>query len=61
MPEYRLYFMSRSNGHIDRLARFEAADDELAQERALERESEGPLELWCEGRKVLRIGSTQFA
>jgi hypothetical protein len=32
MPEYRLYFMSRSNGHIDRLARFEAADDELAQE-----------------------------
>ena len=55
MPYYRLYRLNRSSGHIDRADEFEAADDVNAVAIARERERDTAVELWQEGRKVLRL------
>jgi hypothetical protein len=55
MPNYRLYHLNPSSGHIDRVEEIDAADDVQAVAIAWERERETPVELWQEGRKVLRL------
>lgn len=55
MLYYRLYFMNRYSGHIDRCAEFEAPDDGAALDLASEHIGESPLELWSGRRKVRRI------
>ena len=51
MPAYRLYFM---NPHcaIKRTCEFEADDDSSAIEVAEKWRSEGPMEMWCDARKL---------
>jgi hypothetical protein len=56
MPSYRLYFMA-DNGHIERLHEFEANDDSIAIGEAEQRRDVGPMELWCNARKVKRWDS----
>lgn len=59
MPYYRLYHLNRSSGHIDRVEEIDAADDVKAVAIVQDRERDTAVELWQEGRKVLRLeGST---
>jgi hypothetical protein len=59
MPYYRLYHLNRSSGHIDRAEEIDAADDVRAIAIVRDRECDTAVELWQEGRKVLRLeGST---
>lgn len=55
MTYYRLYFMSRGSGHIERYEDFEAADDLMAVRAGRAVAGVQPLELWCEHRKVQRF------
>lgn len=52
MPHYRLYFLSRRNGSIERFEEFEARDDEAALAVIEQRLGDQPLELWSGGRKI---------
>lgn len=61
MSHYRLYFMSPWSGHIQRFAEYEAADDQSALAIARDQEGEFALELWCERRKVARVGPADSA
>ena len=61
MLYYRLYFLSRANGHIERFEEIEAADDGSAVRIARERAGRQPLELWCQGRKVKRFDAAVMA
>jgi len=55
MPFYRLYFLNRLTGHIDRAEDFDAADDVQAVALVRDIERETAVELWQERRKVLRL------
>lgn len=55
MAFYRLYFISPRDGHFVRSEGFEATDDDSALALAEERRGANPLELWCGGRKLMRI------
>jgi len=55
MGYYRLYFMNRSNGHIERFEEFDAADDVSAVIVADHHVGGQPLELWSGHRKVRRF------
>ena len=59
MAYYRLYFMNKRNGHIDRFEEFEAASDEMAITRADGHVTAAPLELWSGGTKVYRLEMDQ--
>ena len=62
MTYYRLYHLNRFSGHIDRVEEIDAADDVQAIALVKERERETAVELWQEGRKVLRLeGSTNMS
>jgi hypothetical protein len=62
MPYYRLYHLNRSNGHIDHVEEIDAADDVHAVALVKERERETAVELWQEGRKIMRLeGSTNMS
>ena len=61
MSYYRLYFMSRASGHIERFEEIEAADDVAAVRVAREQAGRQPLELWCHGRKVKRFEAAVMA
>jgi hypothetical protein len=52
MPYYRLYFMDRFSGHIDRFREFEAEGDSAACARAEEWRGSQPMELWRLHRKL---------
>lgn len=52
MPHYRLYFLSRHNGSIERFEEFEARDDDAALAVIEQRIGDQPLELWSGGRKI---------
>lgn len=55
MGYYRLYFMNRSSGHIERFEEFDAADDSSAESIADRHVGSQPLELWSGHRKVRRF------
>ena len=55
MPYYRLYHLNRSSGQIDRAEVIDAADDVRAIAIVRERRRDAAIELWQEGRKVLRL------
>lgn len=55
MPYYRLYNLSPTSGHIDRVEEFDAADDVAAVALVRERDHEVAIELWQEGRKLLHL------
>lgn len=55
MGYYRLYFMNRSNGHIERFEQFDADDDPSAIIVADRHVGNQPLELWSGHRKVRRF------
>jgi hypothetical protein len=55
MSYYRLYFMCRASGHIERFEEIEAVDDLAAVRTAREQAGRQPLELWCQSRKVKRF------
>jgi len=55
MACYRLYFMDRHSGHIERFEEFEAAGDGAAIQLSEGRGHDGALELWSGGRKVFRL------
>lgn len=55
MPGYRLYFLDRHSGHIERAETLQAADDVAAIHRIQLRGSTEPMELSCGGRKVCRF------
>ena len=55
MPDYRLYRMSPHSGHIEGVEEFHAADDSEAILLAQDRPRRVPVELWCGGRKVVRL------
>ena len=57
MTSYRLYFMNRKSGHIDRFEEFEASNDLRAREIAALRLGDGPAELWTGHRKVERFAN----
>ena len=61
MSYYRLYFMSRGSGHIERFEEIEAVDDVAAVRIARKQAGEQPLELWCRGRKVKRFEAAVIA
>ena len=55
MPYYRLYSLHPHTGHIDWAEDFEAADDVEAVALVRDRPRKAAVELWQEGRKVLRL------
>lgn len=55
MPDYRLYRMNPHSGHIEGVEEFHSGDDVEAILLVQGRERHGPAELWCGGRKVLRL------
>ena len=62
MAYYRLYSLNPHSGHIDWADEFEAADDVAAVARVRDAERKVPVELWQEGRKILRLeGSSNVA
>ncbi len=61
MSFYRLYFMSRGSGHIERFEEIEAADDVEAVRIARKQAGQQPLELWCRHRKVKRFEASVIA
>lgn len=61
MPDYRLYFLDRQSGHIERAETLNAADDVAAIHRIQLRGSPEPMELWCGGRKVSRFDGVPAA
>ena len=62
MAYYRLYFMNRFSGHIERFEEFDAPYDEVARDLAAQQAGDEPLELWCGSRKVHRfeVENAQF-
>lgn len=58
MTYYRLYFMSRASGHIERFEQIDAVDDVAAVRIARKQTDQQPMELWCQGRKVKRFEAT---
>ena len=61
MSYYRLYFIGRTSGHIERFEEIEAADDVAAVRIARNHAGHQPLELWCRSRKVKRFDATVIA
>ena len=61
MSFYRLNFMRRGSGHIERFEEIEAADDVAAVRIARKQAGQQPLELWCHRRKVKRFEATEMA
>ena len=61
MSYYRLYFMGRRSGHIERFEEIEAADDVAAVRIARKQAGHQPLELWCQARKVKRFDTAIVA
>ncbi|HST35641.1 MAG TPA: hypothetical protein VLK25_03315 [Allosphingosinicella sp.] len=55
MPDYRLYSLDPHSGHIDGVEEFHAPSDDAAIDRVQARAGRVPLELWQEGRKLLRV------
>ena len=55
MPDYRLYRMNPHNGHIDDVEEFHSGDDVEAILLVQNRPRAAPVELWCGGRKVVRL------
>ena len=55
MAYYRLYFMNRFSGHIERFEELDASGDEAACDLAATQVEETPIELWCGHRKVRRF------
>lgn len=55
MPDYRLYRMNPHSGHIDGVEEFHSGDDVEAILLVQDRPRRAPAELWCGGRKVLRL------
>jgi hypothetical protein len=58
MPYYRLYHLDLHTGHINSAEEVHAPDDVAAIHSIQQGQSEHPLELWQEGRKVVRIDAT---
>ena len=54
MPRYLLYYMNPVSGHIDRRETLHAGDDVAAVHLLQRLASDGPVELWRDGRKVSR-------
>lgn len=55
MPDYRLYRMNPHSGHIEGVEEFHSGDDVEAILLVQNRRRNGPAELWCGARKVLRL------
>jgi|GEM_PF-5493373 len=55
MSNYHLYHLNRCSGHIDRDEPIDAADDVQAVALASAETHDSAVELWLEGRKVLRL------
>lgn len=55
MPDYRLYRMNPHSGHIDGVEEFHSGDDVEAILLVQSRQCDAPVELWCGGRKVMRL------
>ena len=55
MPHYRLYFLNPHSGHIDWAEEIEAADDVEAVAIVRDVPRKAGIELWQEGRRVLRL------
>lgn len=58
---YRLYFMSKKTGHIDRAENLQARDDREAIETAAGLGGDYPMELWENTRKVHRFETPSSA
>jgi hypothetical protein len=52
MQSYRLYFIDLPTGRITSFQEFEAKNDGAAMLQADRLRGEGPIELWCQGRKL---------
>lgn len=57
MPYYRLYHLSPTTGHIDRVEEFDVADDVEAVALVRERDHPVAVELWQESRKILHLAA----
>lgn len=55
MPRYQLYQMDPVTGHIQDIESFHAGDTVGAVHEVQHRRFDVPVELWHEGRKVIRI------
>jgi len=55
MPHYRLYHLDSYTGHVNNAEELFAADDVAATHELQQRQSDHPLELWQEKRKVVRL------
>lgn len=55
VPDYRLYRMNPQSGHIDGVEDFHSGDDVEAILLVQNRRHVVPVELWCGGRKVVRL------
>ena len=55
MPHYRLYFLNPHSGHIDWAEEIEASDDVEAVAIVRDVPRKAGVELWQEGRRVLRL------
>jgi len=51
---YRLYFLDPQVGHIRTFQQFDSAEDVSAMAVAERFRGEGPMELWCNARKVAK-------
>ena len=54
MHSYRLYFVDLPSGRVKTFREFEADNDGAAMIEADRLRSDGPMELWCRARRIVK-------
>lgn len=54
MQRYRLCFLDFPTGRVKTFEEFEAEEDSAAVIEAERRRGDGPMELWCQARKIVK-------
>ena len=54
MQSYRLYFVDLPTGRVKNVQEFEAGNDSEALVEADRMRGDGPMELWCQARRIVK-------
>jgi hypothetical protein len=54
MQCYRLYFVDLTTGRVKNVQEFEAENDGSAMVEADRLRGDGPMELWCQARRIVK-------
>jgi hypothetical protein len=54
MQRYRIYFVDLPTGRVKNCQEFEAVNDDAALVAADRLRRDGPMELWCQARRIVK-------